>query len=129
MLRLTSDDYAVGQVATYNVTRLCNEGFIKFGMAITFDDGYPEEIAWRILDNTGATVLASATPFGYGAYDGLEDGIAIPSECLPEGDYTLQVYDAYSDGGHGYTLTANGSTIATIAEDSFEASTSIDFTL
>ncbi|QXP72491.1 hypothetical protein RRF68_05960 [Tenacibaculum sp. HL-MS23] len=129
MLRLTSDEYAVGQVATYNVSRLCGAGTVKLAMDITFDDGYPEEIAWRILDATGATVIASATPFGYGAYADLEDGISVAAGCLPEGDYTLEVYDSYGDGGHGYSVKANGATIATIAQDSFTSSAAIAFTL
>jgi len=107
VLRLeTTEETITGEALTIGLSQLCPDNGIKVKVNITFDS-YPEEFAWRILDSEGNTVLASADPFDYGAYTGMTGSITI-SECLPSGDYTVQVYDGYGDGGNDITITANG---------------------
>ncbi|WP_282073487.1 hypothetical protein [Polaribacter atrinae] len=107
VLRLeTTEETITGEALTIGLSQLCPDNGIKVKINLTFD-GYPEEFAWRILDTDGNTVIASADPFGYGAYTGFTGSLTI-SECLPSGDYTVQVYDGYGDGGNDITVTANG---------------------
>ena len=84
-------------------------------------DSYPEEAAWRILDANGNTVMASSSPLAFGAYDGFTGGTTIP-ECLPSGDYTIEIYDGWGDGGTSYSITVNGEPAFSIDGDDYEDS-------
>lgn len=106
-IRLQStEDLTTGSALKINLGILCPNSGIKLKVNLSFDD-WPEEAAWRIKNAAGDTVLASATPFGYGAYAGMTAPITI-AECLPSGTYTIQVYDQYGDAGTNYQVTANG---------------------
>ncbi|MGJ8761442.1 MAG: hypothetical protein ACSHXA_12935 [Polaribacter sp.] len=117
VLRLeASEETFTGEALTIGLSQLCPDNGIKVKINLTFDS-YPEEFAWRILDADGTTVLASADPFGYGAYTGLAGTSLTISECLPSGDYTVQVYDSYGDGGNEVSITANGVSVFSISGD------------
>lgn len=107
VLRLEStNETLTGAALKIGLSKVCPNNGIKLKVKITLDD-YPEEAAWRILDANGNTVMASASPFAYGAYRGLE-GVLTSANCLATGTYTMQVYDGYADGGTGYEVRANG---------------------
>lgn len=107
VIRLESTDaISTGETLTIGLSQLCPNNGIKFAVNISFDS-YPEENAWRILDASGNTVLASADPFAYGGHAGLSGSLTI-KECLPSGTYTIEIYDQYGDGGTAFSLTANG---------------------
>jgi hypothetical protein len=124
----TADVY-VSENLTINVGLNCPNNGVKLKMDIVFDDGYPEEIYWRLIDvNAGVIVLTSSAASSYGAYAGLTGGITI-QECIPSGDYQLQVYDSYGDGGTSYAVSADGVQVITIAENSYTTSTSVNFSI
>ena len=102
-----------------------NEVILKFVF-----DSYPEEIYWVLYDDGDFLVESAAGVFG--AYAGLTDGISVPF-CLPDGNYTFEIYDQYSDGiccnyGDGsYSITGGGNTYASGSSYGFVESTT--FTL
>lgn len=96
-------------------------------VSITLDN-YPEETSWSIENSSGVTVASGGT------YGGEAVGSTIIIDvCLEDGCYDFIINDAYGDGiccsyGNGsYTVTANGSTIASGA--SFGISESTNFCL
>jgi hypothetical protein len=107
VIRLQStEETSTGDPLTISLSQLCPNNGIKVKINLSFD-GWPEEAAWRILDSDNNTVIESTTPFNYGAYAGMTDPLTI-KECLPSGTYTIEIYDAYEDGGTDYEVTANG---------------------
>ena len=117
-----------GDDLTINVGLNCPNNGIKVKMELGFDS-WPEEIYWRLVDvNAGVIVLASQATPGYGAYAGMTGGITI-QECVPSGDYQLQIYDGYGDGGTSYVVTADGVQVANVGASSYGASTSVDFSI
>jgi hypothetical protein len=89
-------------------------------------DNYPEETAWTITNDGGATVASGGT------YGSSPDGSTVTEDlCLPNDCYTFTITDAYGDGiccayGAGsYTLTGPGGTLA--SGGSFGASESTSF--
>lgn len=102
----SSEDLSTGEALTIGLAQLCPNNGVKVKVNLSFDS-WPEEAAWRILDSTGTTVLASATPFNYGGHAGLSDTLSL-KECLDSGTYTIEIYDGYGDGGTGYEIIANG---------------------
>ncbi len=90
---------------------------------LTFDN-YPEETSWVILDS-GGSVVASGGTYGSAA-DGSSLHVPI---SLPDGNYTFIIEDRAGDGmccsyGMGsYTLSSNGSTIASGGSFSYTEST------
>ncbi len=128
VLRLKGgDDFYVGEKITLNVSKVCNTGMSKAKVNIEFDD-WPEEAYWSITNtSTGEVVLASAATPAYGAYAGMTGSLS-SAVCLSPGDYVMQIYDAYGDGGTGYVLTINGSTIFT-ASGNYGSYTSSTFTI
>lgn len=116
VLKLDHADGFVGENLTLGLAQLCPNNGVKMKMTLTFDD-WPEEAAWRIRDANGVTVMASATPFNYGAYGSEPDGstLNITPFCLASGTYTFQAFDRYSDGGTVYTVTANGATVVSLS--------------
>lgn len=91
----------IGASMRINLKQVCPNP--ELTLDITFD-GWPEEIYWRIVNSSGDTVFESATPAGFGAYDGLEGGISRVM-CLASGTYTFSMFDGYGDGAGPYTLT------------------------
>ncbi len=92
-------------------------------------DTWPDETSWNITD-TGGVILAS----GDGDADGYpaNDTVSIPV-CLPDGDFTFNLFDSFGDGiaeGGGVTLSSEGGLIIGIIQgDSFESESSIEFSL
>ncbi|MDG1111806.1 MAG: hypothetical protein P8N22_08485, partial [Polaribacter sp.] len=106
----------------------CPNNGIKVKMVLGFDS-WPEEVYWRLVDvNAGVIVLASQATPGYGAYAGMTGGITI-QECVASGDYQLQIYDGYGDGGTSYVVTADGVQVANVGASSYGGSTSVNFSI
>ena len=84
-------------------------------------DNYPSETSYDFRDGDG-TVLASG---------GISFGLNEIEVCLPEGDYSFTIYDAFGDGmccsyGAGsYSLTAGGEELASGGEFGSAESTDI----
>lgn len=81
-------------------------------VTIVFDN-YPEETAWVLTDDTGATVSSGGT------YSGQADGSTLVIDlCLPDGCYDFTITDTYGDGiccsyGNGsYTVSDSSNTYA-----------------
>lgn len=128
VLRLTqTDGLNVGEDLVIGMSQSCPSGEAKVKITLGFDD-WPEEAAWRILDSTGATVMASADPFAYGAYDGMSGSLDIV-QCLPNGTYTFQVFDGYGDGGTSYVITSDGAQVVNLGAGDYGASYSAQITL
>ena len=98
--------------------------------ANTYTDYSGSEISWNITDDAGSVVVTSAGNYGsYLSYD--------QAACLPDGCYTLNMFDSWGDGwcsAQGcvgvFTLTdASGDTIVTGGLVTGESSGSIDFSL
>jgi len=87
----------------------CQANEVK--LTINFDN-YPEETSWEIV-NTGGNVIASGGP-----YVGEDASTLTITECLGNGCYDFTIKDVYADGiccsygNGGYSLTANGNTLA-----------------
>ena len=117
-----------GEDLTINVGLRCPNNGVKVKMVLGFDS-WPEEVYWRLVDvNAGVIVLASQATPGYGAYAGMTGGVTI-QECVPSGDYQLQIYDGYGDGGTSYVVTADGVQVASVSASSYGGSTSVDFSI
>ena len=84
-------------------------------------DFYPSETTYDFQDGDGATLASGGINFGLNEIE----------VCLPAGDYTFTIYDAYGDGiccsyGTGsYSLTAGGAELASGGEFGFDESTAI----
>ena len=100
----------------------CDATEIQFNLVY---DNYPEEISWKLMDSDGVELYT-----GLGA---VEDSLYATNFCLPDGAYTLGIYDSYGDGlcceyGDGYYLLMEGSdTLATGGEFTHEAA--VNFTI
>ncbi len=124
-----SADMYTGEDLTMNVSLNCPNNGIKFIMELGFDD-WPEEVYWRLVDvNAGAIVAASQASPGFGAYAGMNRGEVTVQECLPSGDYQLQIFDGYGDGGTSYILTAGGVQVGSVAAGAYGSSTTVDFSI
>lgn len=108
-----------------NVTELCTDN--KIALNLTFDD-YAEETSWEIQDASGTAIFSGGQG---GAYDDLDATSLSISFCIPDGDYTFVINDAFGDGmccdyGDGaYSLiTFAGATLAEGGEAFSSESTS-----
>jgi gliding motility-associated-like protein len=72
---------------------------------------FPGEVSWNLLLN-GVTVLSGGAPYAN-------------SVCLPNGCYTLQMFDSFGDGWNGstFTISYQGANLATAALPSGSAGT------
>jgi len=66
-------------------------------------DGFPGQSSWAILDASGNTVASSSSYSTQAA-----NSSVIESECLSDGCYTLEVYDALGNGMCPFQSTATG---------------------
>lgn len=124
-----SADMYTGEDLTMNVSLNCPNNGIKFIMELGFDD-WPEEVYWRLVDvNAGAIVAASQASPGFGAYAGMNRGEVTVQECIPSGDYQLQIFDKFGDGGTSYILTAGGVQVGSVAAGAYGSSTTVDFSI
>lgn len=127
VIRLESSEAMItGETLTVALSQLCPNSGVKLKLNLTFDS-WAEEAAWRIKDASGDVVLASITPFNYGAYAGISGSITI-ADCLAAGTYTIEVYDQYGDGGTDYSVTANGVLVFS-ASGNYGAGVSESFTI
>ena len=86
-------------------------------------DQYPEETSWVLLDENLDTVVTG------GPYNDIVDySPQVTQLCIPNGDYTFEIYDDYGDGMEGslwggqdgsYYLVRCGDTIVEIDSASF----------
>jgi len=116
-----------------NATTVCLDNVVNF--EIIFDN-YPEETGWQIYEGSNASgpVIAQGGISGnsISGYPGETSFLA--NWCLPSGDYTLVMYDVYSDGicctyGNGsYTLSKDDGTVL-VSGGSFGANEISNFTL
>lgn len=111
---------SAGRDLNLNVTWSCDTPLV---IDFVFD-AYASETGWEVTDTEGNVLLEGG---------GFEDGMtgASVERCLPEGDYTFTLLDAYGDGisaPGGATLSYNGVELA-VVPGSFTTETSIDFTL
>ncbi len=106
------EDLSISDPININLKQVCPVN--ELTLEITFDN-YPEEIYWVFYNNDGFVV--ESAPGAWGAYAGLTGGITV-TFCLPDGTYTFEIYDQYSDGiccnyGNGsYSITGGGNIYA-----------------
>jgi hypothetical protein len=126
-LNVTEDMFVI------NASTICNGVNVLF--EIIFDN-YPEETGWQIYEGSNASGaliaeggISNGSITGYGGETSF-----FANWCLPSGDYTLVMYDVYSDGiccayGDGsYLLTTeDGAVLA--SGGSFGANEITNFTL
>ncbi len=120
------DGSSIGEPATINVFRECLENRLFY---YTVFDDYPEEVYWRIIDlNAGVIVASNNSSPAFGGYAGRTGFTNLPI-CLSDGDYRLEVYDAYGDGaGEIYLLDGNKSTLY-YSDGDYGAGFDFDFSL
>ncbi|MBX2967628.1 MAG: hypothetical protein KF845_15915 [Cyclobacteriaceae bacterium] len=109
-----------------NILGLCEDP----NVILEFEfDGYASETSWTITTSGGVTVKSVAA----GTYtDGQVD--ATEGVCLPSGDYSLTVYDAWGDGlsfpfDGSFTLKLSDGTVLGSDVGDFGASSTVDFTV
>ena len=123
-LTVTDDDGAADtDNTTATITGICHDHELVLTLVL---DNYPGETTWEIKD-AGGNTLASGGPYSIAGATETE------TFCLPDGDYTFTIHDAYGDGicctyGNGSYELAEGSTIYASGE-SFASSESTSFTL
>lgn len=125
-IKITSEDESIfiSEPISLNLKQVCpNPELI---LDITFDD-WPEEIYWRIVDASDNTVFESATPAGFGAYDGLTGGVT-RNLCLASGSYTFSIFDGFEDGAGPYSLIFDGEVIHS-SDGSYGASESVSINI
>ena len=70
-------------------------------------DAFVNEVSWAVLDSLGNAVLTGdGGSTGNGTFDGVAQG------CLPDGCYTLELYDAFGDGWGGGLLILTADPLA-----------------
>ncbi len=116
-------DIDTGGNITMGLSQICPNNGIKVKVTLTFDS-WPEEVAWRIKDADNNVILEVLE----GSYDGFSGSIS-ESYCLSSGDYTMEISDAYGDGGTAYAITANGAALFSVAADEYTSSTVVDFSI
>ena len=118
-----------------NASTFCDGSIVNF--EIIFDD-YPEETGWQLYEGANA----SGAVIAEGGFDSTIPAITgyagetsfFTTWCLASGDYTLVMYDVYSDGiccawGDGsYTLSKDDGTVL-VSGGSFAANDISNFTL
>ena len=96
-------------------------------------DQYPEETSWAVLDENLDTVVSG------GPYTNIVDySPQVTQLCVPNGDYTFEIYDSFGDGVAGslwggqdgsYYIVHCGDTIVDIDDADFGFSAFHGFTL
>lgn len=101
----------IGKPALLNVKQVCP--FNELLLNITFDD-YAEETWWELLDSDN-NVIAFSTEGDYtGEFEFSK------SFCLPNGDYTFTIFDAWGDGTGDYQLVTGETILASGGGFEFE---------
>ncbi len=120
-------DIDTGGNITIGLSQVCPNNGIKVKVSLTFD-GFPEDVYWRIVDSSDNIVAASVDPAAFGAYTG-QSGTISESYCLPSGDYSIEIFDVFGDGGTSYTITADGVGVFSLAADAYTDSATGEFTI
>lgn len=116
------DGQLFGGDFTLNVSQFCDPAFV---IDFVFD-GYASETTWDLADATGTVVLSGG---------GFSDGTSLASvmRCIPAGEYTFTVYDAYGDGltypAEGSVTLSYGGQELTVIPGAFGTSASFTFTV
>ena len=86
-------------------------------------DQYPQETSWAILEENGDTLITG------GPYTDIVDYEPQNTQlCVPNGDYTFEIYDTYGDGMAGSLWGGNdGSYYIIRCNDTIVASDTADF--
>jgi hypothetical protein len=111
----------VGDTITLNITRLCATGTKSLKISIDNTDGYPDEIILDLINSGGVSIFSIAGGQLTGDYEF--------KECIPTGDYTLNIQDSYGDGGTSYEVSSDGVVLGTIDGSSYTTEASITFSL
>jgi hypothetical protein len=128
------NNYACGATFTEpEVTQFTagvDTGFIELEIDLGFDS-WPEEIYWRLVDlnNDDEIVMTSSSASDYGAYSGMAGGVTVQNCNIPSGDYRLEIFDQYGDGGTSYVVKVDGVQVANVGASSYGSSTSVDFSI
>lgn len=122
---VSQDGLRIGATMQINLKQVCPNPEII--LDITFDN-WPEEIYWRITDSGDNTVFESATPAGFGAYDGFTGGVT-RNICLTSGTYTFSIFDEFGDGAGPFSLTFDDGTAIGSSDGGYAAGTSITITI
>lgn len=70
-------------------------------------DPFVNEVSWAVLDSLGNVVLTGdGGSTGNGTFDGVAQG------CLPDGCYTVELYDSFGDGWGGGLLILTADPLA-----------------
>ena len=70
-------------------------------------DAFVNEVSWAVLDSLGNEVLTGdGGSTGNGTFDGVAQG------CLPDGCYTVELYDSFGDGWGGGLLILTADPLA-----------------
>jgi hypothetical protein len=94
-----------------NISRLCPTGTKGMKLSIVNTDGYPDEASFDFINSDGDVILTLAAKELVGDIEF--------KECLPAGEYTLNVADSYGDGGTSYVVSYDGVEVASISGDSY----------
>lgn len=118
----SAEDVLVGDDVKLNVSWSCDN---PLTVGFVFD-GYASETSWNVKDTEGNVLLS-----GGGFSDGT--GTATVERCLPDGEYTFTVFDAYGDGltypeEGSVSISYAGEELAQIPGD-FGDEMSVDFSL
>lgn len=107
-LQISSDNSAyIGKPITLLLNHVCFDNEV---IATFLFDNYPEEAYWLLYDNTTDTLLEGD---GYSGDDCYIDLVSATKKfCLPAGEYKFYLGDCYGDGGTGFSLTFDGTTLS-----------------
>ncbi|SKB44656.1 hypothetical protein SAMN05660776_1063 [Salegentibacter holothuriorum] len=111
------ENFSTGDDFQLNVSLSCDSPLV---IDFVFD-GYANETTWNVKDTDGNTILEGG-PYAEGAAS------ATVERCLPDGDYTFSIFDAYGDGltfpnEGSVTLTFAGEELVVIPGDFDEEAT------
>lgn len=102
----------------------CPSGKMEFDFTIRTDD-YGYEISWEVINSSGSTVASGS--------DYNDDESYTTKKCIPDGCYTLNIFDSYGDGlsgggsNPGYRLRIDGNVVEQEGGIDFGEQESIDF--
>lgn len=103
---------------TYEIPEVGNTILLEF-----YVDSWPEEASWEITDANGLVVNS-----GFFGEADADEIVTIPV-CLPDGTFTLTIFDSYGDGGTAVIAYNEEDAILFILTPDFFSSTSYSFEL
>lgn len=91
-----------GKVLVSNFVEECLDTFVT--LTFEFDD-WAEECYWDLYDLNGSSPTIIASGGQNGEYDALDNESFTTDLCLASGNYGIQVFDSYGDGGTTFTVS------------------------